>query len=109
MNQKIVERTIDRLKQISEVDIRQTGWSLYISARAFRMTESSEQTAIMTAVMENRNTVWLTETCGATRHRSVQKVMIKSGIKKKLLLTSSNVHSTEKLTHTAVITAITSA
>ena len=105
VNQRMVERMAARQRQISEVEIRQTGWSLYSSARAFRMTESREQTAIMTAVIENRNAVWLTESCEAAYHRSAQKVRIRMGSRKKLLLTSSRVHSSEKPAHTAVVTA----
>ena len=67
------------------------------------MTESSEQTAIMTAVIENRNAVWLTESCEAAYHRSAQKVRIRMGSRKKLLFTSNRAHSSEKPVHTAVI------
>ena len=76
-----------------QVEGKQTACVLSSSARAFRMTESREQTAIITAEMEKRKAVWLTVTSGTTRQRSSQKATRTMGSRKTLLSSSNTVHN----------------
>ena len=103
VNQNRVHSTAASTMRSSEVESRQTVPGLSASARAFRMLESSEHTAIITAEMENRKAVWLTVTFAFMRQRKSQKVHSTMGRSKKLLSSSKIVHSAAHTRHTAVM------
>ena len=85
----------------SAVETRLASCSLPVSARAFSTTAISEQTASMTAEIENRKAVWLTVT-PSVRHRSSQNETMRMGSRKTLLGSSKIVHSAAHPRHSAV-------
>ena len=85
----------------SAVETRLASCWLPVSARAFSTTASSEQTASMTAEIENRKAVWLTVT-PSVRHRSSRNETMRMGSRKTLLGSSKIVHSAAHPRHSAV-------